>query len=153
GNNVAAAQSGKVNLPLTPENFPYDLDGNLLSDGLWQYTWDAENRLVNMTSTAPLVGGVSLTKMDFAYDAFGRRISKVTSPRGSAAITRRFVYDGWNLIAELDQNNTLVRSYLWGTDLSGTPQGAGGVGGLLAIRNVSPTLTDNFVAFDGNGNV
>ena len=30
----------------------YDLDGNLLSDGRWTYTWDGENRLVKMASIA-----------------------------------------------------------------------------------------------------
>jgi YD repeat-containing protein len=35
-------------LPATPEAFAYDLDGNLTSDGRWDYTYDAENRLVAM---------------------------------------------------------------------------------------------------------
>jgi RHS repeat-associated protein len=40
---------------------------------------------------------------------------------------------------------------MWGLDLSGTPQGAGGVGGLLTA-NLGANGT-HFVAFDGNGNV
>jgi hypothetical protein len=32
------------------ENYGYDLDGNLLTDGRWQYAWDAENRLTSMTA-------------------------------------------------------------------------------------------------------
>jgi len=63
----------------------------------------------------------------------------------------KFLYDGWNLVAELDANNVLVRSYLWGTDLSGTFQGGGGVGGLLAV-NVA-TNGVHFPAYDGNGNI
>jgi RHS repeat-associated protein len=43
-----------------------------------------------------------------------------------------------------------VRTYAWGTDLSGTLQGAGGVGGLLSVDNGS---TNWFTAFDGNGNL
>ncbi len=35
-------------LPATPEVFGYDLDGNLTSDGRWNYTWDAENRLIRL---------------------------------------------------------------------------------------------------------
>jgi hypothetical protein len=27
-----------------PETLAYDADGNLVADGLWDYTWDAENR-------------------------------------------------------------------------------------------------------------
>jgi len=48
-------------------------------------------------------------------------------------------------------NANLVRSYLWGTDLSGRPQGAGGVGGLLAVNEKTNGV--HFVAYDGNGNV
>jgi len=59
-------------------------------------------------------------------------------------------------IAELNgTNNRLVRTYVWGLDLSGTEQGAGGVGGLLMVTSFqlpasSPTY---FAAYDGNGNV
>jgi RHS repeat-associated protein len=45
----------------------------------------------------------------------------------------------------------LVQSYLRGLDLSGSLQGAGGVGGLLAITTA--TNDTHFFAFDGNGNV
>jgi len=42
---------------------------------------------------------------------------------------------------------------VWGTDLSGSPQGAGGVGGLLEVSSVGTATTNCFVAYDGNGNV
>lgn len=48
--------TGNVFLPQSPENFSYDNDGNLTSDGRWTYTWDAENRLstaVARTSASP----------------------------------------------------------------------------------------------------
>jgi RHS repeat-associated protein len=94
-------------------------------------------------------------KLDFAYDYQGRRIQKIVSTwNGSAyvaASTNKFLYDGWNLIAELNSTNGIVRSYIWGLDLSGTIQGAGGVGGLLAIKPTSSNPI--FVAYDGNGNV
>jgi uncharacterized protein RhaS with RHS repeats len=62
------------------------------------------------------------------------------------------LYDGWNLIAEWDGSaGTLVRSYLWGLDLSGSRQAAGGVGGLVAMKPAGAVA--HFVAFDGNGNV
>jgi RHS repeat-associated protein len=60
-------------------------------------------------------------------------------------------------IVELNAtNNTLVRSYAWGLDLSGTMDGAGGVGGLLwvTLHTVSgPAAGTHFAAYDGNGNV
>ena len=60
-------------------------------------------------------------------------------------------------IVELNStNNTLVRSYVWGLDLSGTMDGAGGVGGLLwvTLHTASgPAAGAHFAAYDGNGNV
>lgn len=35
-------------VPKASETLTYDLDGNLLSDGRWSYTWDAADRLVKM---------------------------------------------------------------------------------------------------------
>jgi len=40
--------TGNVFVAKTPEVFSYDLDGNMTSDGRWNYTWDAENRLVKV---------------------------------------------------------------------------------------------------------
>jgi RHS repeat-associated protein len=47
----------------------------------------------------------------------------------------------------------LLRSYLWGLDLSGSIQGAGGIGGLLVSQISNSQITNCFVVFDGNGNV
>lgn len=87
----------------------------------------------------------------------GRRVLKVVSPWNGTAyanpVSTRFVYDGWNLLAELDADNgnAVKCSYMWGLDLSGSLQGAGGVGGLLTV---SPGgTTTHFVSYDGNGNV
>ena len=49
--------------------------------------------------------------------------------------------------------NTRIRSYGWGSDLSGSMQGAGGVGGLLEVSCYGSATTNCFPAFDGNGNV
>lgn len=43
-----------------------DLDGNLLSDGRWTYSWDGENRLVKRVSTASPVSA------HFAINALNR---------------------------------------------------------------------------------
>jgi len=49
----------------------------------------------------------------------------------NAVIDLKFVY-GWQCIAEMNAtNNTVLRFYVWGTDLSGTQTGAGGVDGLV----------------------
>ena len=46
----------------------------------------------------------------------------------------KFLWDGWNLVAELNAtNNTVPRSYAWGLDLSGTLTEAGGGRGLVMV--------------------
>jgi len=63
----------------------------------------------------------------------------------------KFVSDGWRHIAELDgADNALLRSYAWGLDLSGSLDGAGGVGGLLMLNSVANGV--HFYVNDGNGN-
>jgi RHS repeat-associated protein len=76
----------------------------------------------------------------------------------------KFVYAGWLLAAELDaineQSPVLKKTYVWGKDLSGTPAGAGGIGGLLAVKtcngvdeNGAPVVTGIYwPVCDGNGN-
>jgi len=144
-----STNKGSLFIPQSPEHFSYDADGNLLSDGRWNYTWDAENRLVGMcvnTNVGPQY------QLGFAYDAKGRRIQKNVT-NGVSVSTINFLYDGWNLIATLSANSQLLSSYTWGSDLSGSMQGAGGVGGLLEVSYYGTSTTNCFPAFDGNGNV
>jgi RHS repeat-associated protein len=48
----------------------------------------------------------------------------------------------------------LKKTRLWGTDLSGTPQGAGGVAGLLSESLISnPQSPIYYPTYDGNGNI
>src|SRR6267154_3801299 len=145
--------TGNVYVPTTPENFTYDADGNLLTDGRWTYTWDAENRLITLSNNANVPDAAKMT-LNFAYDYYGRRINKIVSNYVSGSFqllsNTKFVYDGWNLVDELNgTNNAVIRGYMWGMDLSGTMQGAGGVGGLLAISGAN----SQFTCFDGNGNI
>ncbi|WP_395737005.1 RHS repeat domain-containing protein [Prosthecobacter sp.] len=102
----------------------------------------------------------------YSYDARGRRSTKrVSVATGSGGFVLQqslvFLYDGWNMIAEIDTTNgQLLRSYEWGLDLSGRMAGAGGVGGLLAVRfHGAATVANHLLApgvhaplYDGNGN-
>jgi RHS repeat-associated protein len=153
GEDVQSETTGNHFLAKTPEVFTHDAEGNLTSDGRWEYTWDGENRLIRQETIAS-VPSVAKRKLEFVYDAENRRIRKqVFIWSDSAWVLHkdlRFLYDDWNLVAELDATNTMLRNFVWGLDLSRTPQGAGGVGGLLAIR----AGTESYLpAFDGNGNV
>ena len=50
---------------------------------------------------------------------------------------------------------TSHKTFTWGLDLSGNLQGAGGVGGLLAVTKHEAQSTTNtyYVTYDANGNV
>jgi RHS repeat-associated protein len=150
-------QTGAVYVAASTESFQPDADGNLISDGRWTYTWDGENRLIQMIRDTDTPAGAR-QKLVFEYDHQGRRIRKqfFTYSGGWQEQTDAvFLYDGWNLVAELNANssNAKIRSYVWGSDLSGSLQGAGGVGGLLKVTYVGASTTNAFVPYDGNGNV
>jgi RHS repeat-associated protein len=70
-------------------------------------------------------------------------------------MNKRGVSCGNDLVGHQPSGTTtnLVRSYVWGLDLSGSEQGAGGVGGSLFIGNRSSVIGHYAAAYDGNGNV
>ena len=131
--------------------FTHDADGNMTQCGDWTYTYDAANRLKTVSSNGVLL----VTNF---YDAKSRRVKKVTSE-----VTTTFFYDDWNLIEErvaYTNGTTTTIRYFWGKDLSGTLQGAGGVGGLLYLTiDGVPYVPDydnigNITRYlDANGNV
>ena len=144
-------------IPVVSESPTYDANGNLTGDALWSYTYDEENRLIQMTETsAAATAGFPDTTITFKYDYLGRRVEKKVV-RGTTTETHlRFVWRGWLLVAELNaaSNNALVKTYTWGPDISGSFGGAGGNGGVLIFRD--HTRTDNesfFPAYDAHGNV
>ncbi len=177
---VTTKQKGSVFIPPHTEVPTYDLDGNQTADARWNYAWDGENRLI-LAEEKPIptavAAGVSTpskrTRLEFSYDAQNRRLTKrVLTAAGSSGtfiLKQSLVclYDGWNMIAEIDTTTTprLLRSYEWGLDLSGTMDGAGGVGGLLierfhsattstTVNNSQPPPTGAHApCFDGNGNI
>ncbi|MDD4347947.1 MAG: RHS repeat-associated core domain-containing protein [Opitutales bacterium] len=153
----------------------YDADGNLFSDGKNRFHWDAENRL---TLVEPLVPTEGSQRLEFKYDYIGRRVSKQvwthTGGSWTDESTTAFVYDGWNLIEEVatSSQTASINHYTWGLDLSGSLQGAGGVGGLLSVVCASfsesgligdwllpigyvsgPAPSTFYYTFDLNGNV
>lgn len=155
GEDAVTQQGGRAYVPQSVEAYAYDADGNLTGDGRWVYTWDAENRLASMEAIAT-VPVEAKRRLEFAYDYMGRRIQKkvyswnVPTSTYQLQSTTKFVYDGWNLVAEIDGSNVLVRSYVWGSDVSRTLQGAGGVGGLLLSNEGGTTYA---AGYDGNANV
>jgi RHS repeat-associated protein len=140
------------------EVFSYDFDGNLLSDGIFNYQWDAENRLTRAETTSLAVtAGIPHRVLTFVYDYRNRRVEKKVIDGGNSSTLshHRFIYDDWDLIAEVDATgSTVTRSFTWGLDMTGSLTSTGGVGALLQIRDDNAgQLKTLLPSYDGNGNV
>jgi RHS repeat-associated protein len=138
-----------------PEAPEYDDDGNLTKDGRWVYTWTAENRLRKMETRNDLPAGVPNLTMEFKYDYLGRRVQKLVKENGTTTLDRRYMWDGWKMVMELDSSGTVKKGYEWGPDLSHTFEGAGTIGGLLRVTDSGGGWESwmSFPCYDGNGNV
>jgi RHS repeat-associated protein len=96
----------------------------------------ASGQASGLPHVAPQNAPSKTTTTRFLYDPLHRRIARV---KDSGEVTL-YTYEGWNVVAEkttstapqLDTENfKLETRHVWGEDLSGTLQGAGGIGGLL----------------------
>lgn len=96
--NQYTALSGGLNALLS-----YDLNGNLLADGVHAYGYDPENRLVTVDDGAAAV---------YQYDPFGRRIASITG-----ADTIRYYFDGRREIEERGNGELLLATYVYGRGL------------------------------------
>ena len=156
-NYTANALNQYTSFPSLASVPSYDFDGNMTSGPLpvspttnSTLLWDGENRLTEVKNST----GTTLEQN--LFDAGSRKIA--TTANG---ITTLYLYDAWNCIAEYTRSvgvsPTLQKTRLWGTDLSGTPQGAGGVGGMLSesspITSNPITFNSSYPTYDGNGNV
>ena len=175
-----SAVTGRVFVAQNPEQFTYDANGNMLTDGRFRYTWNAENRLVRAQELVAPTNRNPYT-IAYAYDHKGRMVSKrITENDGHDTLVSAptYLWDGWNIVRETQWPVTsdqwsagplatnhypLVTDYVWGLDLDGTMQGAGGVGGLLAVlRSDCATTNSAFCilhsalylpTYDANGNI
>src|SRR5690606_4345728 len=129
----------------------YDNDVNLTSAGGVTYSWDGENRLIKVNIS-------SGNKIYYTYDYMGRRCRKTVKASNDSTIVSdgKYIYEGWNVIAEYNlSGSTLTRQkvHYWGPDISGSLQGAGGVGGLVATKLEVGTTGTYYTGYDPNGNV
>jgi YD repeat-containing protein len=74
----------------------WDTNGNLTSDGLNPYSWDARNRMT----------GIGAGNASFVYDSFGRRQTATLSGTATS-----FLYDVWDVAEE--QRGGQRRSSPW----------------------------------------
>jgi RHS repeat-associated protein len=117
GNRTTGGSVVNAGNQLTADaNFAYQYDDNgnltrktLLATGNYtQYTYDAENRL---TKVEDFVAGnpTPAFTSTYRYDGLGRRIEKVAGGQ-----TKRYVYDGEDILLEYDGANVLQARYTHG---------------------------------------
>jgi RHS repeat-associated protein len=104
--------------------------------------------------------GASSYRTEFAYDALSR-LRKRTEKFLSGGVwtlsgETRYLYDGMQVVQERDGSNVPTVSYTRGKDLSGSLQGAGGIGGMLARSHgysAGSWSTHSYYHADGLGNI
>jgi len=123
----------------------YDQNGNTTSLRGMMLKYDDEDRLVEAYD------GVQTVR--YIYDGLGRRVEKLQVTAGGQVTGEQYAYDGWRIVQDVI-GDTELRSYLRGLDVSGSSEGAAGIGGLLATESPSGsgwTIASYF--YDGAGNV
>ncbi len=137
------------------------------SGALWAIR--KQNRIVKIVKSSKTY--------NYKYDYLGRRVEK----SGTGLNTTRYIYNSWNLIADVARkrgdgktegrtrrvekpgarwavtkqtltNGTVMKKYIWGNDISGRAQGAGGIGGLLHIWDWS-TAQEYYPVYDATHNI
>lgn len=100
------------------QTLTYDSDGNLLSDGQLNYSWDAENRLSSITYVSQPGKMTS-----FSYDGLGRRTAITSVPAGGgASVTMSYIWCGNKVCQARSGSNVDVREYYTeGEFLPGSP--------------------------------
>ena len=143
-------------------NGGYDANGNLISKTFkasgnhTDYTYDAENRLIRVDEFAfgATTPGATST---YRYDGLGRRIEKVGN-----GVTRRYVYDGEDILLEYDETNTLQARYTHGPGIDepvAMQRGGSnffyhqdGLGTVTDLTDGSGTTAQSY-AYDAYGNI
>jgi RHS repeat-associated protein len=121
------------------QTLTYDLNGNLTSDGVNTYTWNARNQLIS-------ISGSGLTA-SFAYDATGRRISKTIN-----STTTTYLYNGSNSVQEkagsavtANMLNGGIDQVLSRSDGSGTVTPiSDGLGSMIALTDSSGAVQTEY---------
>jgi RHS repeat-associated protein len=149
----------------------YDANGNMTSLAVDYNTpqtlvYDDENRLVQwFTAGDTNIPNYGDQWTQFYYDGTGRLRERIdlqfTNDYSFGDIwavrsDSRYIYDGWRVVQERDGNDTPQVAYTRGIDLSGTLEGAGGIGGLLARSDGYSSGNFSSHAFyhaDAGGNV
>jgi RHS repeat-associated protein len=135
----------------TNASYTYDKNGNTLtrvdSTGTTSYTWDYQNHLTKVT--LPGTGGSTT----YEYDPWGRRVQKAVTVN-SVTTTTNYVYDGANILEELDTSGHVLARYSQNLGIdeplaelrSGTTSfyQADGLGSITSLSNSAATLVNAY---------
>ena len=111
GDRLASYGGAASTMPPHSGAYFYDTAGNVTRierDGkpTLDLTWNSQYQLVSVSTNGVFAEG-------YAYDALSRRVSTTTLEG-----TTRHVYDdNWQVIADIDENGSVVASYVWGEDI------------------------------------
>lgn len=150
GNSVTSDTESSITFDGTPDvDFGYDEDGRRIyrhvdtdddpqtTDDETDYTYDFLGRLTEIEYDD---GSTS----KFFYDALGRKFKEEEWDATPSKISeRRYVYNGFTVILELDGSNDPVAECVYGP-------GAGGIGGLLFQKRDNAY---SYYNYDAQGNV
>ncbi|MBL7663524.1 MAG: hypothetical protein JNM93_00210 [Bacteriovoracaceae bacterium] len=91
--------------------YAHDANGNLISKqekgftgNFTNYTYSSENQLIKIEEFEL---NNLIKEIDYTYDAIGRRVEK----KVNGSFTRRYAYDGQEIIAEYNENNQILAKY------------------------------------------
>jgi RHS repeat-associated protein len=142
--------------------YQYDDNGNqtrktsLATGNYTQYTYDAENRLTKVEDFAAGNPTPAFTST-YRYDGLGRRIEKVANGQ-----TKRYIYDGEDILLEYDGSNVLQAWYTHGSGIDepiAVTKGsatffyhADGLGTVTELTDSAGTMARAY-AYDAYGNI
>jgi len=148
GNRTASQQSSTYSYQpfnklasTSTASYSYDNNGNLTaktdSAGTWQYVWDYENRLTQVTRPDNLT-------INYKYDALGRRIQR--SKNGTST---NYIYDGQDVVKDINSDGSTV-DYLNGLGVDNKLRQTSAAGTLYFMQD---QLGSTHALTDTNGNV
>ncbi len=137
----------------TTESLTHDPAGNLTYDGIYQYGYDAWNRMIQVTKAYRDSGGtlhsgsvITLSR----YDGLNRRIEKKVQSSADLDCTYGYYYDRQSLIEARNGSSQTIQQYVWGLDY---------IDELIQVANNSDPTEDNtcetsyWACIDANFNV
>ena len=112
--NVKTNTSQVSTLGPASSTLTFDANGNMTSDGVKSYTWDAENRLIKITYPG------SGNNSQFTFDAYNGLVKIIETASGTVTSTKQFIRCRSSMCEERNAADTITKQFFgWGQTLSG----------------------------------